>query len=116
MMNEMNYRQVGDYQIPNMVLENQSDRVLGKYGRMRRAFLEQNNPMLLNDMILTESLFPHLWEIEDAANARVELLMKQYLEQNPAPNKETDQLGWARHMSSLKAQAEEVVMTELINS
>ena len=116
MMNEMTYRQVGDYRIPNMELENQSDRVLGKYGRMRRAFLEQNNPMLLNDMILTESLFPHLWEIEDTANARVELLMKQYLEQNPAPNKETDQLGCARHMSSLKAQAEEVVMTELINS
>ena len=116
MMNEMTFKQTGDYLIPNMELENQSDRVLGKYGRMRRAFLEQNNPMLLNDMILTESLFPHLWEIEDTANARVELLMKQYLEQNPAPNKETDQLGWARHMSSLKAQAEEVVMTELINS
>ena len=116
MMNEMTFRQTGDYLIPNMELENQSDRVLGKYGRMRRAFLEQNNPMLLNDMILTESLFPHLWEIEDAANARVELLMKQYLEQNPAPDKETNQMAWVQHMNSLKAQAEEVVMTELINS
>ena len=116
MMNEMNYRQVGDYQIPNMVLENQSDRVLGKYGRMRRAFLEQNNPMLLNDMILTESLFPHLWEIEDTANTRVEQLMSQYLEKNPAPDKETNQMAWVQHMNSLKAQAEEVVMMELINS
>ena len=116
MMSEMTYRQVGDYRIPDMELENQSDRTLGKYGRMRRAFLEQNNPMLLNDLILTEKLFPHLWEIEDAANARMELLMKQYLEQNPAPDKETDQMGWVRHMNSLRAQAEEVVMTELINS
>ena len=116
MMNEMNYRQVGDYQIPNMVLENQSDRVLGKYGRMRRAFLEQNNPMLLNDMILTESLFPHLWEIEDTAKSRVDQLMAQYLEKNPAPDKATNQMAWVQHMNSLKAQAEEVVMTELINS
>ena len=116
MMNEMTYKQVGDYRIPNMELENQSDRVLGKYGRMRRAFLEQNNPMLLNDLILTETLFPHLWEIEETAKARVELLMNQYLKNNPAPEKETDQRGWARHMSSLKAQAEEIVMTELINS
>ena len=116
MMSEMTYRQVGDYRIPDMELENQSDRTLGKYGRMRRAFLEQNNPMLLNDLILTEKLFPHLWEIEDAANARMELLMKQYLEQNPAPDKETDQMGWVRHMNSLRAQAEEVVMTELIDS
>lgn len=115
-MNKMNYRQAGDYLIPNMELENQSDRVLGKYGRMRRAYLEQNNPMLLNDMILTETLFPHLWEIEDTAKVRVELLMKQYLEMNPAPDKEKDQLGWVRHMNSLKLQAEEVVVTELINS
>ena len=116
MMNEMTFRQTGDYLIPNMELENQSDRVLGKYGRMRRAFLEQNNPMLLNDMILTESLFPHLWEIEDTAKARVEQLMAQYLEQNPAPDKETNQMAWVQHMNSLKVQAEEVVMTELINS
>ena len=115
-MSEMTYRQAGDYRIPNIRLENEETRPLGKYGRMRRAFLEQNNPMLLNDLILTESLFPHLWEIEETAKARVELLMNQYLKNNPAPEKETDQLGWARHMSSLKAQAEEIVMTELINS
>ena len=116
MMNEMTFRQTGDYLIPNMELENQSDRVLGKYGRMRRAFLEQNNPMLLNDMILTESLFPHLWEIEDTVKSRVEQLMAQYLEKNPAPDKATNQMAWVQHMNSLKAQAEEVVMTELINS
>ena len=116
MMNEMTFRQTGDYLIPNMELENQSDRVLGKYGRMRRAYLEQNNPMLLNDMILTESLFPHLWEIEDTAKARVDQLMAQYLEKNPAPDKVTNQMAWVQHMNSLKAQAEEVVMTELINS
>lgn len=110
MMNEMTYRQAGDYRIPALRLENEGQRTLGKYGRMRRAYLEQNNPMLLNDMILTETLFPHLWEIEDTANARVELLMKQYLEQNPAPDKETDQLGWVRHMNSLKAQAEACVL------
>ena len=114
MMNEMTFRQTGDYLIPNMELENQSDRVLGKYGRMRRAFLEQNNPMLLNDMILTESLFPHLWEIEDTAKAKVDQLMAQYLEKNPAPDKATNQMAWVQHMNSLKAQAEEIVLSELI--
>ena len=115
-MSEMTYRQAGDYQIPNLQLENEGEKLLGKYGRMRRAFLEQNNPMLLNDMILTESLFPHLWEIEETAKARVEFLMEQYLKDSPAPDKETQQMAWVQHMNSLKAQAEEVVMTELINS
>lgn len=90
-MSEMTYRQAGDYQIPNLQLENEGEKPLGKYGRMRRAFLEQNNPMLLNDMILTESLFPHLWEIEETAKARVEFLMEQYLKDSPAPDKETQQ-------------------------
>uniref|UniRef100_UPI0031F92A98 TnpV protein n=1 Tax=Lacrimispora amygdalina TaxID=253257 RepID=UPI0031F92A98 len=112
----MTYRQAGDYQIPNLQLENEGEKPLGKYGMMRRAFLEQNNPMLLNDMILTESLFPHLWEIEETAKARVEFLMEQYLKDSPAPDKETQQMAWVQHMNSLKAQAEEVVMTELINS
>ena len=115
-MSEMTYRQAGDYQIPNLQLENEGEKPLGKYGRMRRACLEQNNPMLLNDMILTESLFPHLWEIEETAKARVEFLMEQYLKDSPAPDKETQQMAWVQHMNSLKAQAEEVVMTELINS
>lgn len=76
----------------------------------------REDPMLLNDMILTESLFPHLWEIEETAKARVEFLMEQYLKDSPAPDKETQQMAWVQHMNSLKAQAEEVVMTELINS
>ena len=117
-MNDMTYRQTGDYQIPNIQLQTGTEEAkpLGKYGRMRKHFLEQNNPIFLNDMILTETLYPHLWEIEETATARVESLMKQYLEQNPAPDKATNQMGWVRHMNSLKAQAEEVVMTELINS
>ncbi len=59
-MSEMTYRQAGDYQIPNHRVEEQRREAPGKYGRMRRAYLEQNNPMLLNDLILSEELFPHL--------------------------------------------------------
>ena len=46
----------------------------------------------------------------------LEFLMEQYLKDSPAPDKETQQMAWVQHMNSLKAQAEEVVMTELINS
>ena len=116
MMNELTYTQNGDYFIPDLKLEHPETKPLGKYGRMRRAFLQENNPMLLNDLILTEQLFPHLQEIDKTAHRRVEQLMSQYLQKNPAPDKETNQMGWVQHMNSLKAQAEEVVMTELINS
>lgn len=116
MMNELTYTQTGDYLLPNLTLEHTGKKSLGKYGRMRRTFLKENNPMLYSDLILTEQLFPHLWEIDETAHRRVEQLMQQYLLMNPAPDKATNQLGWVQHMNSLKVQAEEVVMTELINS
>ena len=115
-MMELNYTKNGDYLIPDIQLSVQEQKPLGKYGRMRRAFLQENNTLLLNDLILTEQLFPHLQEIDETAHRRVEQLMSQYLEKNPAPDKATNQMGWVQHMNSLKAQAEELVLTELIYS
>lgn len=40
--------------------------------------------------------------------------MTELLEKNPAPDKETQQFAWVQHMSSLKAQAVEIVNAELI--
>ena len=108
-MSEMTYRQAGDYQIPDIELKNSEEKPLGKYGRMRRAYLEENNPMLLNDLILSEELFPHLQEIDETAHRRVGQLMNELLEKNPAPDKATQQMAWVQHMNSRKAQAEEIV-------
>lgn len=60
MAQNFTYTHLGDYLIPDIQLSHVSDKPLGKYGRMRRAFLEENNLMLLDDMILTETLFPRL--------------------------------------------------------
>ena len=40
----------------------------------------------------------------------------ELLERNPAPDKEKKQMAWVQHMNSLKAQAEEMILTELIYS
>ena len=114
MAQNLTYTRCGDYLIPDMQLSHTSDKPLGKYGRMRRAFLAENNPILLDDMILTETLFPHLWEIDETAHRRVDQIVTELLEKNPAPDKSTQQLAWVQHMSSLKAQAEEIVNAELI--
>ena len=114
MVQNLTYVRCGDYLIPDIRLSRVNDKPLGKYGRMRRAFFAENNPMLYNDMVLTETLFPHLWEIVETAHRRVEQMMTELLEKNPAPDMTTQQLAWAQHMNSLKAQAEEMVNAELI--
>ena len=114
MAQNLTYTQCGDYYIPDIRLAHTETQTLGKYGRMRRAFLEQNKPMLFNAMALTETLFPHLWEVQQTCEKRMELLMTDLLEKNQAPDKATQQLAWVAHMNSLKAQAEEIILPELV--
>ena len=70
--------------------------------------------MLFNDMVLTETLFPHLWEVQQTCEKRMDLLVAELLAKNLAPDKAIQQLAWVAHMSSLKAQTEELVVSELI--
>ena len=109
------YSTVGDYQLPNLTLH-QPRKPLGKYGRMRLNFLKQQHPVLYHTMLLNGSLYPHLMEVEQTAESRMQQTMAQLLKQNPAPDKEQNQMAWVQHMNSLKAQAEELVLTELIYS
>ena len=62
------------------------------------------------------ALYSDLWEMEQTAENRMQQLMKELLERNPAPDKEKKQMAWVQHMNSLKAQTEELVLTELIYS
>ena len=109
------YSTVGDYQLPNLTL-NQPRKPLGKYGRLRRTYLKDHRPVLYNTMLLNGSLYPTLTELEQTAVAMKEQMMTELLAKNPAPDKESRQMAWVQHMNSLKAQAEELVLTELIYS
>ena len=48
MTQNLTYTRCGDYLIPDIRLSYVSDKPLGKYGRMRRVFLAENNPILLD--------------------------------------------------------------------
>lgn len=116
MKNQKNCMPVGDYFIPTIELKPVEYKVLNKYGRMRRAFLQEQKPMLFDDLVLTEQLFPHLYEVQEIAEKREEVIMAGLLEKNPASDKEMDAMAWVRHMNLLKAMAEEVVIKELLHS
>ena len=115
MSSSLNYTKIGDYQLPNLTLS-QPKTPLGKYGRLRRMYLMQNRPVLYNTMLLNGSLYPHLMEVEQTAESQRQQTMAQLLTQNPSPDKERNQMAWVQHMNSLKAQAEELVLMELIYS
>ena len=87
---------------------------LGKYGRMRLAYLKTQRPVLYHQMLLNGTLWPHLQDAQKTACAWLERTMTTLLDKYPAPDKERAQLLWVAHMNGLKAQAEEVVVREVV--
>ena len=82
----LQYTQNGDYLVPNIEL-NQPQTTLGKYGRMRKAFLKEQRPILYNHLLLSGKLYRHLTEIDAAAKDRLERQMAALLEKDPAPER-----------------------------
>ena len=118
MENSLTYTMNGDYQIPDLKLTEQPEKPLGKYGRMRKAYLKEHRPLIYNQLLLTEKLYPHLIEIDETANSRLEQMMPQLAKEAGATEqlKASDPMKWVGLMNTCKAQAEEILMAELINS
>ena len=118
MENSLTYTMNGDYQIPDLKLTEQPEKPLGKYGRMRKAYLKEHRPLIYNQLLLTEKLYPHLIEIDETAQSRLEQMMPQLAKDAGATEqlKASDPMRWVGLMNTCKAQAEEFLMAELIHS
>ena len=115
-MTELSYRKNGEYLIPDLSLTEEEQTPLGKYGRMRKKYLREHRPVLWNQMLLSETLYPHLREIDAAANSRLEQMLPALAQAAGATEelKAKDPLAWVGLMNACKAQAEETILTELI--
>ena len=117
-MSEIQYKQSGDYLIPDLKLPQQNLQPLSKYGRMRERHLKENRKGLWSVMLLNGTLTAHLQEIDRAANQRLEQMMSEMMAQAGITEalKERDPMAWTQQMNNLKAQAEETILSELIYS
>ena len=86
------------------------------FEEFNKRYLEMHCPILFNELVLSDKLFEHCAEIEEAARNRMELIVRSLAEQNGVTEqlKAENQMEWVRQMNACKAQAEEVVKAELI--
>ena len=115
-MTELSYTVCGDYAIPNLELSNPASKPIGKYGRMRKRYLQEHRPVLYNYFVLSETLYSHLLEIDDTANRRMDTLLLQLAKDAGVTEKlkAADPLKWVGLMNTVKAQAQEILLAELI--
>lgn len=109
------YTKVGDYYMPNLVLEKEKI-ILNKYGRMRLKFLKENKKAEYMIMFTKGTLNKHLKEIQETAQERINTIIEKLKKQNNLTEemKNTDQFYWVGMMDNFRNTAEEIVLNELI--
>ena len=116
---ELTYTKVGDYYLPDLELDDEEgmeETPLGKYGMLRQTFLREHHHGTYTSMLLTGELMPHLREIDRQAREQVDRIVEDLKKRNNVDEamKARDQMGWVQAVNSFIAQAEEMVLAELV--
>ena len=112
----ISYTLVGDYYVPNLVLKQEEKVILNKYGRLRLNYLKQYKKAEYTILFMNGELNKHLKEIQETATKRVNQIIEELKVKSDLTEdmKNTDMLYWVGSMNSIKQQAEEIVLNELI--
>ena len=110
------YTPVNGVLLPDLVLDAPPPGSLGKFGRMRKRYLEQRRDGTFSTLVLTGKLTEHLMEVDQAARDQLAALTRQLAADEGVTEslKARDQLEWLRRMNSTHHRAEEIVKNELI--
>ena len=106
------YHLEGDYYIPNLVMPKQEKITLNKYGNYLKEYKKADYTI----MLMNGTLNTHVKEIQETADNRAQQIISELKVKSDLTEvmKNTDMFYWVGTMNSIKAQAEEIVFSELI--
>ena len=116
-MEQITYIKTGDYYIPNWKLP-EEQRPIGRWGRMHRNYLKEHRPVVFNQLVLSGNLWAYLADINEQAQQRMEVLIKQIMVAEGVTErlKEANQMEWIKRVSIVYGDATTIVLHELIYS
>lgn len=117
-MAELTYTKVGDYYIPNLILdeEPEQDVFYGKYGSLRRDYLREHRPKLWGALVNSGKLADHLKGVEWMAEQRMDALLPQLMKAAGVTEelKACDQMAWVGLVNDCRAWADEIILADLV--
>lgn len=115
--NNITYRRVGDYNIPNLILPPEEANItLGKWGMLHKDYLLKHKKVLFTTLFVNGKLYQHCSEVENQAQQMFDTLVEQMKKAEGVTEqmKEENQMEWVCCMQNIEARAREIVITELI--
>ena len=101
---------------PDLYLPEETEYPIGKYGMLRKIYLQEHRKGLYLELVLAGKLNEHLHQIDEECNQIMDRFVEQMKERQGVTEelKRRDPLKWAGMMNTLKAQAEEIILNELV--
>lgn len=106
----------GDYYLPDLELPEKASAPLGRYGRMRKTYLEEHRPGLYERLLLSGRMYEHLSEIDTCCTERMDRMVSQMADAEGITEslKATDQMAWIGRMNNIRQRAEEIGLEEIV--
>ena len=108
------YHREGDYLLPDVELP--EEKPIGVWGTRHYHHLRKTNRVLFSQLVVSGKMNNYLADIDKQAEEMFSRLVKQLAERDgiTETRKAADEMEWVRRMNALRAQATEIVNSELI--
>ena len=113
---ELTYTEKNGIMYPDLVLPEQTNHHIGKYGKLRLDSLKKHRRGIYTTLLTSCILNQHLYESEQEAKRQIELTLSRLVKERGITEelKATDPLRWVQEMNNAKQSAEEIVLNEII--
>ena len=108
--NDLDYVPVGDYYLPDLILDEQF-RSVGYWGRRYRQHLLEYHPVRYQTLLLSGKLNSYLFTIDGQMHEQLNLLIQQMANAEGVTEelKATNQMEWVQRMNNIQNRAKEVI-------
>ena len=115
--NNITYRRVGDYNIPNLILPPEEANItLGKWGMLHKDYLLRQKKVLFTALLAEGKLWQYLADIDTQAQQMFDTLVEQMKTNEGVTEqlKDENQLKWVCRIQNIEARAKEIVINDII--
>ena len=101
---------------PDLYLQEETEYSIGKYGMLRKSYLQEHRKGLYLELVLAGKLNEHLHQIDKECNQMMDRLVEQMKEKQGATEelKMQNQMAWVRGMNNIWACAEEIIYKSIL--
>ncbi len=110
------YEQQGDYLLPCLTVPAEKEQTIGVWGQRHLRYLKEYRRAIYITLLTSGRLNAYLADIDRQAQERMDTMLPRMMEMAGVTEelKVSDPMRWVGLMNVLKAQVEEIVLTEMI--